>query len=95
MPPFVIAVAGGTASGKTTLVDRFAASEPCLRVTHDRYYHDVAEPRGHDYDHPDALESEVASWVNTRVETVAGADHFLVGRTDVVERLGVEFVEQL
>ena len=55
--PFVVAIAGGTASGKTTLVDRFARQQACLRLTHDRYYRDVAEPRGHDYDHPDALDT--------------------------------------
>lgn len=55
--PFVVAVAGGTASGKTTLVERFAARHPCLRITHDRYYRDVAQPRGHDYDHPDSLDT--------------------------------------
>lgn len=32
----------------------------------------------------DTIESQVAGWSNTRVETVAGADHFFVGRTDRV-----------
>lgn len=58
-PRLVVAVAGGTASGKTSLVQRFAEQHPCLRLTHDRYYLDVAEPRGHDYDHPDALDTEL------------------------------------
>ena len=55
--PFVIVLGGGTASGKTTLAAAFSEAHPCLRISHDRYYLDVAEPRGHDYDHPDALDT--------------------------------------
>ncbi len=57
--PFIVVVAGGTASGKTTLVNHFASQVPCLRLMHDRYYHDVDQPRGHDYDHPDSLDTEL------------------------------------
>ena len=36
---------------------------------------------------PPEVQAEVAAWVNTTVEVVAGASHFFVGRTDrVVER---------
>lgn len=52
-------MAGGTASGKTTLARRLAETlgDRLLVLTHDRYYLDVAEPRGHNYDHPDALDT--------------------------------------
>ena len=44
---------------------------------------------------PESLDEIVAGWPNTRAEVVAGADHFLVGRTDVVERLAVDFAGEL
>lgn len=56
--PFVLLVAGGTASGKTSLVRAVAERHPdCLLVSHDRYYLDVDDPLTHDYDHPDALDT--------------------------------------
>ncbi len=33
---------------------------------------------------PDSAREATAGWVNTTVEVVPGADHFLVGRTDLV-----------
>ena len=58
---FVIGMAGGTASGKTTLAQHFAESlgERLLVITHDRYYRDIPEPRGYNYDHPDALDTQL------------------------------------
>jgi len=58
---FVIGMAGGTASGKSTLARRLAEhiGDRLLVITHDRYYLDVAEPRGHNYDHPDALDTQL------------------------------------
>jgi uridine kinase len=50
-------MAGGTASGKSTLAQAVAARLDALLVSHDRYYHDVVEPLGHNYDHPDALDT--------------------------------------
>ncbi|MCP4806192.1 MAG: uridine kinase [Proteobacteria bacterium] len=54
----VVGIAGGTASGKTTLarkvVDALGA-EDCLLITHDRYYADVEDPATFNYDHPDSL----------------------------------------
>jgi len=58
MQPFVVLVAGGTASGKTTLVHAVADAHPdCLVLSHDRYYLDVPDPLTHDYDHPEALDT--------------------------------------
>src|SRR5205814_6417393 len=36
---------------------------------------------------PDEARARVGDWTSTRVEVVAGADHFLVGRTDRVVAL--------
>lgn len=56
--PFLLLVAGGTASGKTSLVRTVAERHPdCLLLSHDRYYLDVEDPLTHDYDHPDALDT--------------------------------------
>jgi len=55
--PFVVGVAGGTASGKTTLTRRAAEALGAVVLTHDRYYHDAADPLHHDFDHPDALDT--------------------------------------
>ncbi|MCB9779761.1 MAG: uridine kinase [Alphaproteobacteria bacterium] len=56
--PFVVLVAGGTASGKTTLVNRVAGrAADSLVLSHDRYYLDVVDPKRHNYDEPAALDT--------------------------------------
>lgn len=55
--PLIVLVAGGTASGKTTIARQFAAQTDAVLITHDRYYPTVADPRSFDYDHPDVLDT--------------------------------------
>ncbi|MEQ1501651.1 MAG: uridine kinase [Myxococcota bacterium] len=59
----VIGIAGGTASGKTTVARLVAdrLGDRCLLVAHDRYYHPASRPgpRPRNYDHPDALDTEL------------------------------------
>ena len=63
----LIGVAGGSASGKSTLVERLIdrlGSDSAAVITHDRYYRDrgALEPdmrEALNYDHPDALETEL------------------------------------
>ncbi len=60
--PVIVGIAGGTASGKTTLARRVLASlgeDNCLLISHDRYYHDVENPRAFNYDHPEALQTSL------------------------------------
>jgi uridine kinase len=65
--PVVIGVAGGSGSGKTTVVRRIVESLGEERVTlleHDRYYRDRSQLRLEEraalnYDHPDALETDL------------------------------------
>ena len=65
--PFVIGVAGGSGSGKTTVVHRILESLGPDQVTvldHDRYYRPRSELRVEDraalnYDHPDSLETDL------------------------------------
>jgi uridine kinase len=65
--PIVIGVAGGSASGKTTVVTEIVGALGADQVTvieHDAYYHDrssvPADQRPHvNYDHPDALETDL------------------------------------
>jgi uridine kinase len=64
---FVIGVAGGSGSGKTTVVRRIVDSlgpEHVTLLDHDRYYRDrndlrLEERAALNYDHPDALETDL------------------------------------
>ena len=65
--PLVIGVAGGSGSGKTTVVRRIVESIGTDHVTvveHDRYYRDrndlrLEERAALNYDHPDSLETDL------------------------------------
>ena len=65
--PIIIGVAGGTASGKTTVSKKIletVGSEHLAYIEHDSYYRDLshlplAERRGFNFDHPNALENEM------------------------------------
>jgi uridine kinase len=67
MTPLVIGVAGGSGSGKTTVVRRIVDSLGPDHVTvldHDRYYRDrvdlrLEERAALNYDHPDSLETDL------------------------------------
>jgi uridine kinase len=63
----VIGVAGGSGSGKTTVVRKIVESlgdDEVIVLEHDRYYHDHKELRLEEraalnYDHPDSLETDL------------------------------------
>ncbi|HSL23806.1 MAG TPA: uridine kinase [Vicinamibacterales bacterium] len=65
--PLVIGVAGGSGSGKTTVVQRIVESlgeEQVTVLEHDRYYRDrgdlrLEERAALNYDHPDSLETDL------------------------------------
>lgn len=65
--PVVIGVAGGSGSGKTTVVRRIVESlgdQQVVVLEHDRYYRDHPELRLEEraalnYDHPDSLETDL------------------------------------
>jgi uridine kinase len=62
--PVVIGIAGGTASGKTTLAAALcdALGPRAALLTHDRYYRSLppgTAPSDWNFDHPDALETEL------------------------------------
>lgn len=61
MKPRVLVMAGGTASGKTTLARRLveALGDRVLLLNHDRYYLDQPDPSVADFDHPSALETRL------------------------------------
>ncbi|MFH1465248.1 MAG: uridine kinase [Pseudomonadota bacterium] len=57
-PVLLVGLAGGTASGKTTICHDLSGRWPeMLCIAHDRYYHTVPDPSRHNYDHPSALDS--------------------------------------
>jgi len=65
MVSLVVGIAGGTASGKSTIARGVAASlgDECLLIAHDRYYHSMPEelrgfPKRFNFDHPDALDTD-------------------------------------
>lgn len=63
--PFVVGIAGGTGSGKTTVAHKLASAMPagrCVTIEHDAYYRDQGHLPPDDratinYDHPASLES--------------------------------------
>jgi uridine kinase len=65
--PLIIGVAGGTASGKTTIANAIMESinhPQMVMIQHDAYYRDVshltlAERAKINFDHPDALETDL------------------------------------
>jgi len=65
--PFVVGIAGGTGSGKTTVAHKLASAMPagrCVTIEHDAYYRDQGhlshEERAKiNYDHPGSLESSL------------------------------------
>jgi uridine kinase len=66
-PALIIGVAGGTASGKTTVVDAIldrVGRERIAFIQHDSYYKDLShlplgERRRFNFDHPDALDTSL------------------------------------
>jgi uridine kinase len=59
MSPIVVVVAGGSASGKSTVCAALAAQPGVRIIAHDRYYKDAADPATHNFDEPDALETSL------------------------------------
>ncbi|HZH04606.1 MAG TPA: uridine kinase [Myxococcaceae bacterium] len=67
MPPLVVGIAGGTASGKTTVARKIHQALSGCRVAfvdQDSYYRDLpdlslAERRNVNFDHPDAFDTEL------------------------------------
>ena len=65
--PIVIGVAGGSGSGKTTVVRQIVESlgpDQVIVLEHDRYYRDrndlrLEERAALNYDHPDSLETDL------------------------------------
>lgn len=66
--PVIVGVAGGSGSGKSTvvrrLIDRLGGADEVGVIHHDAYYRDrshlpASERTGLNYDHPDALETEL------------------------------------
>lgn len=56
---FVVVIGGGTASGKTTLALEVARRSGALLIAHDRYYFGAPDPASFNFDHPDALETDL------------------------------------
>jgi uridine kinase len=65
--PIIIGIAGGSGSGKTTVIEQITearGTEHIAVLEHDAYYHDLShlppdERAQFNFDHPDALETEL------------------------------------
>ena len=55
----IILIAGGTASGKTTIADHFAKQYDATLLPHDRYYVDIPRTEGFNFDEPKALDNDL------------------------------------
>ena len=53
----ILLMAGGTASGKTTIASALSKRLNAVLIHHDRYYKDIPHPRGYNFDEPAALEN--------------------------------------
>jgi uridine kinase len=105
----VIGVAGGTGSGKTTVADEIVARIGASRIAflqHDSYYrdltgHDQQLVLHHNFDHPDALESELLAQHMRDLKAHRAIEvpvydftrHVRTGATRRVEPRGVVLVE--
>jgi uridine kinase len=64
MVPWIVGIAGGTASGKSTITAEVVRQlgDTCRHITHDRYYFSLPEeyrarPVAYNFDHPDSLDT--------------------------------------
>jgi uncharacterized protein len=64
-------------------------------VGHDDRPKLIAVPEHDAFCPPDSAREATASWTGTTLEVIAGADHFLVGRTAKAAELLIGFVDQL
>ena len=55
----ILLMAGGTASGKTTIATALSQKIHAVLIHHDRYYKNIPHPRGYNFDEPDALENSL------------------------------------
>lgn len=109
MKPIIIGVAGGTASGKSTVAEAIlerVGREHIAYIQHDSYYRDLShlplEERARmNFDHPDALETELLvehlrqlqAWQPIEVPIYDFATYTRTGRTRRVEPRRVVLVE--
>ena len=89
--PIIIAIAGGSASGKTTVVNEIKEAlqgEDLIVINHDDYYKDqsslsIEDRKKTNYDHPDSLENDLL--VNNLKDLIAGKE---------IDKQIYDFIEQ-
>ncbi len=99
-PPILLGVAGGSGSGKTTVVRELVRNldpHPVSVIHHDAYYRDLSHRPFHErvevnFDHPDALETELLVQHLERLRAGAAVavpvyDFTTHTRTTLVERV--------
>jgi uridine kinase len=107
--PLVIGIAGGTGSGKTTVVETILKRVGRHRIAslpHDAYYRDLShlpleERRKINFDHPDSLETELLiqhiqdlkQWKAVRMPVYDFSRHFRTDQTELIEPQPIILVE--
>jgi uridine kinase len=101
MKPFVVGIAGGTASGKSTLAKSLSEKYGISLIGHDRYYHDVPDRKTFNFDHPDSLDtalltqhlSQLKNGLPTELPVYEFATHRRSLKTETVQPAPVLVVE--
>ena len=108
-PPLVLAIAGGTGSGKTTVANvvlQRVGAENIALLPHDAYYKDLKDlPQAQrvlvNFDHPDSLETELLvehlqalrQWKTVEIPVYDFTSHTRTAATKTVEPQPVILVE--
>ncbi|MEJ5254257.1 MAG: hypothetical protein WHS89_02795 [Acidimicrobiales bacterium] len=91
-----LSVIDGRVDGWTPIAPPLRVLPPdALLAAHDPRPKYLIVPERDQFRPPAAAAEATKDWVNTTIEVVAGADHFLLGRTDVVASLVIEHVRHV
>jgi alpha/beta superfamily hydrolase len=74
---------------------RFGAERAYDAVGHDPRPKLLVLAANDEFRAPEEIEAATNVWTSTRIETVSGASHFFVGRTEQVVTLSRDFVNGL
>lgn len=97
----ILLMAGGTASGKTTIASALSEQLNAVLIHHDRYYKDIPHPRGYNFDEPAALENtllathirQLKEGKEARLPVYDFATHSRIAQTETISPCPLVIVE--
>lgn len=97
----ILLMAGGTASGKTTIASALSKQLNAVLIHHDRYYKDIPHPRGYNFDEPAALENtllathirQLKEGKEARLPMYDFATHSRIAQTETISPCPLVIVE--